>query len=189
MTNALAKTPQSQLGSIDALRCELDPLGNPRNDSGGWTDEAKAISKALAPLGAKVAPTIADEQGKTWRMAMVMALSDLPPRIAIEAIGDAMHQPIRFLSEAEEVIRRMAGRKIRSIKLEMETEQQKQLNAQIEHSRIPTEETDAIIAEVWPSHSRRESKPSGGGLRIPNKSDVPAFENLLGRLGIKEQGK
>lgn len=66
------------------------------------------VITALAPLANKIAPTMEDAAVKSWTVAMVMALSDMPPAMALEAMGRAMHVPIRFISDVETVIRDQA---------------------------------------------------------------------------------
>ena len=178
MTNALAMK-NDQHGLIDVLRGELAPLGKPRNDNGEWTPDAARIGRALSPLGAKVSPTIAPEQGKAWRVAMVMALSDLPAEICLEAIADAMHQPIRFLSEAEEVIRRCAARRIRLVEIQLATQEQAKLNSLPAPAKISLEETTEILEAEWPTHGRVDAKTLTGALKIPNKADAAAYAEFF----------
>ncbi len=85
-----------------ALRRAIDELSNPvalaDEDPGLTGDAAKRIDQHLRPIGAKVAPEIGGEAAKAWRAAMLMALSDLPSRVAIHATAKAVHRPYNFLN-------------------------------------------------------------------------------------------
>lgn len=70
---------------------------------------ARRLVSALRPIGAKIAPTMSEEQVQVWLSAMVGALSDLPTRIAVKATQDALHVPMKFLNEAEGIIREKAA--------------------------------------------------------------------------------
>lgn len=69
---------------------------------------SRQLGDMLRPIGAKMAPHLSGEQATAWRKAMVMALSDLPPDIAINATQSAIHVPMQFLSEVETNIRKCA---------------------------------------------------------------------------------
>lgn len=87
----------------------LDRWLVPMKDSEALNGEgARRLVSALRPIGAKIAPTMSEEQVQVWLSAMVAALSDLPTRIAIRAAQDALHSPLRFINEVETVIREKA---------------------------------------------------------------------------------
>lgn len=67
------------------------------------------LSDTLRPIGAKIAPHLSGEQATAWRKAIVMALSDLPPDVALLAIRKTMHTPMQFLSEVETKVRESAA--------------------------------------------------------------------------------
>jgi hypothetical protein len=71
-------------------------------------EEAIRVADALRPFGAKIAPTIRASEARAWRMALVIALSDLPPLIALRAAKRAIHVPMQFLNEVEGHIRAAA---------------------------------------------------------------------------------
>lgn len=63
----------------------------------------------LAMLVTKVAPTMSAEQADAWIKVVVLALSDLPGRVAREAAQAALHRPMRFPSDIEAAVRAEAG--------------------------------------------------------------------------------
>lgn len=67
------------------------------------------LSDNLRPIGAKIAPQLSGEQATAWRKAIVMALSDLPPDVALMAVRKTMHTPMQFLSEVETKVRENAA--------------------------------------------------------------------------------
>lgn len=102
----------AELAEIDAALAslettalkELEPtLAGPLSD---------AVTKNLRPIGAKILPTATPAQVKEWRTAVLMALSDLPPRVLTYASAKAIHTPFNFLNEVEAEIRRIAGEAI-----------------------------------------------------------------------------
>lgn len=92
--------------TIAAYEHSMRPLKDGEPDLRGPASDA--LAKALSLIAGKVNPSISIEQGNVWRSAMIMALSDLPPRVAIAAAKEAMHVPMRFLNEVEAVIREKA---------------------------------------------------------------------------------
>lgn len=92
--------------TISAYEHSMRPLKDGEPDLRGPASDA--LAKGLSLIAGKVNPSISIEQGNVWRSAMLMALSDLPPRVAIAAAKDAMHVPMRFLNEVEAVIREKA---------------------------------------------------------------------------------
>lgn len=70
---------------------------------------AEALANHLRPIGAKIDPKISAEQATVWRRAMMLALSDLPPKVAISATRQAIHKPMQFLNEVEATIRTIAA--------------------------------------------------------------------------------
>lgn len=71
-------------------------------------DRAAAIANvrdALKPLGAKVIPTVSEEQGRAWLVAVAAGLDDLPARFVLKAARDALRQVFRFPNEVEAAVR------------------------------------------------------------------------------------
>jgi hypothetical protein len=69
---------------------------------------SNALMKALRPFGAKIAPTMNQGEADAWRAAVALALSDLPPHIALYALGKAIHRPMQFPNQVEEIAREYA---------------------------------------------------------------------------------
>lgn len=113
-SKALAALPQGDaalLGpTIEQYRQRLQPLKSlePRLDG----SLAKSVADAFAPIGAKMRPDMSVEQGGFWATSIVMALSDLPPFIAIAALEEAVHSPWQFPTEMEAGVREIAKRKL-----------------------------------------------------------------------------
>lgn len=62
----------------------------------------------LGLIGRKIRPELSAEAAKDWVGALVIALSDLPYRVTIEASAQAIHSPFEYLSQVETEIRRLA---------------------------------------------------------------------------------
>lgn len=103
---AVSSAPADVAEAIGRTEAMLTPLKDidPRHHA----EAVNRLDEALRPIGAKIAPTIGDEQARAWRAAMVLALSDLPARVAIGGAKDALHQPMRYLNEVEGQIRERA---------------------------------------------------------------------------------
>lgn len=96
---ALGVEPGPAIAAITArwrLLKEIEPQGG---------EKTSALVRSLSTIGAKIAPTMGDEQTKAWIAAMVEALSDLPYAFALRGTRDAVHVPMRFLNEVEAAIR------------------------------------------------------------------------------------
>lgn len=122
----------------------------------------KAILDALRPIGAKVCPTMSADEATTWRKAMALALSDLPGSVALKAVRRAIHQPLRFISDAETVIREIA-REIEA-RNNLALRRLRMMRAEIERAANPTQKQIAdrandpiTVGEVagWTEHYRR----------------------------------
>jgi hypothetical protein len=74
------------------------------------------LSDNLRPVGAKIAPHLSGEQATAWRKAIVMALSDLPPDVALLAVRKTMHTPMQFLSEVETKVRENAAKPMQKLR-------------------------------------------------------------------------
>lgn len=81
---------------------EVEPNGLLEGKRGPRTNR---LIKALSMLGAKISPTMAEEQMQAWMAAMVRALSDLPFAFAQKGAEAAIHEPMKFLNEVEGVVR------------------------------------------------------------------------------------
>lgn len=87
---------------IDAAIAEIEnaqPLAKIEPEGRG--PETKAILDALRPIGAKIMPTASQGQADAWRVGVMLALSDLPPRIALYAVRKTIHDCIRFPHEVD----------------------------------------------------------------------------------------
>lgn len=98
--------PLEVAATVSAYEASLAPLSISEPDLKG--DMSNRLAKALSAIGAKVSPTMTIEQGKTWQAAMMLALSNLPGRVAAKAAQEAIHVPMKFLNEAEAAIREKA---------------------------------------------------------------------------------
>ncbi len=90
-----------------------EPEGMVRDETAdlGFRFEGAATARlvdALRPIGMKINPALAPQQVGGWLAAMVAALSDLPPRVAIRGAQDAIHVPMKFLNEVETAVREKA---------------------------------------------------------------------------------
>lgn len=94
---------------VAAIESMTNPVTLAEEEPGLKGGLSTAIEDNLRPIGAKVAPTISDAQAEAWRKAMMLALSDLPARIALYATGKAVHRPYNFLNEIEFAVREIAA--------------------------------------------------------------------------------
>jgi len=104
LSTDLGGDPNAALAILDDMMVPLktrEPLGQ----AGERTNR---LANSLRLLGAKIAPTMSEEQVQVWLAAMTAALSDLPARVSIRACEDAIHSPMRFLNEVEGVVREKA---------------------------------------------------------------------------------
>lgn len=77
-------------------------------DPGMESKQAKRLRDNLGVIGRKVRPDMDGAQAKDWVAAIMMALTNLPYRVSVEASAEAVHTPFEFLSEVEKEIRRLA---------------------------------------------------------------------------------
>lgn len=129
--------PEAALARLNAMLVpakDVEPNGLVDGRRGPKTDR---LVKALAMVGAKISPTMAQEQMQAWIAAMTRALSDLPFAFAQKGAEDAIHSPVRFLNEVEGVVREKAEaarvrhanaqRRLRLLRRQMESESEPKL--------------------------------------------------------------
>ena len=61
--------------------------------------------KWLKPIGMKIAPTMSQEQCSTWLNALMLALSDFPPRVIMQAARSAIRIPMEFMNQVDGHVR------------------------------------------------------------------------------------
>lgn len=71
-------------------------------------EKTTELVNALRPIGILISPGMSPDQAGAWLAAMVAALSDLPPPVAVKAAKDALLVPMRFANEVHGVIRERA---------------------------------------------------------------------------------
>jgi len=81
---------------------EVEPRGIVDDKRGPKTER---LMGSLRTIGAKIAPGMSEEQVNVWLGAMIVALSDLPFSFAIGGATEAIHVPMKFLNQVEEVVR------------------------------------------------------------------------------------
>jgi hypothetical protein len=88
----------------EALHQQLAPLNRfePKLDG----DETKLLRTYLRTIGTAMMPTMGPQQATAWLNAVVLKLSDLPPRCVQQAACEAVHQAFAYIAEAEQFIRR-----------------------------------------------------------------------------------
>lgn len=106
-TTDLATVDQAidHLTKLATPASKVEPSGKVDGKRGGRTSR---LIGALSLLGAKIAPTMSDEQSKVWVSALTYALSDLPFAFSQRGAEMAAHTPMKFLNEVETVIREHA---------------------------------------------------------------------------------
>lgn len=112
---------------------------------------------SLRTIGAKIAPTMSEEQVKVWIAAIVAALSDLPVRVSLRACEQAIHTPMKFLNEVETAIREHAeevAARYRLAKIRLET--RKRDLARSNQPQLPAPEPmSEDELQAMPEHLRR----------------------------------
>lgn len=99
---ALVDAAADRLAMLAMPASKVEPNGMVDGKRGPRTDK---LIGALSMIGAKIAPTMSQEQTQVWIAAMCKALSDLPFAFAQKGAEDAIHVPMKFLNEVEGVIR------------------------------------------------------------------------------------
>lgn len=103
----IAEVSGNDIGrAYDTARNSLLPLTTTDPELKGRV--AKEIDTALRPIGAKISPHLSPAQASAWRDAMLIALSNLPGRIALTATRRAIHEPMQALWDVELEIRKIA---------------------------------------------------------------------------------
>jgi len=96
--------------AIAAAAVKLDgDLAPVPSDPALRADWRAAMDERLRRLAVKIAPGMSPEQAQPWRDVMVDALADLPAMVALTAAKRAIHRPMRFLNEVEQVVREIAA--------------------------------------------------------------------------------
>lgn len=88
-------------GLVPLKEAEPDPQAPSAKLSIGLADD-------LAMLLTKVAPTMSTDQADSWIKVMMIALGNLPGRVAREAAQAAMYRHMKFPNEIEDVVRQLA---------------------------------------------------------------------------------
>lgn len=81
----------------------LAPLAEtePRFDGDG----AAAVRQWLKPIGMKIAPAMGKEVAGDWLSAVMMALSDFPAKVIVQATRSAIRVPMQYLNEVDGQVR------------------------------------------------------------------------------------
>lgn len=106
---SLDANPMEAMATLDRMATPaklIEPGGVVDGKRGPRTDK---LINALRLIGAKISPTMGEEQINVWLTALVMALSDLPFAFAQRGAEDALHVPMRYLNEVEGIVRDKAG--------------------------------------------------------------------------------
>jgi hypothetical protein len=88
----------------EALFNQLAPLNRQEPKLDG--EETKLLRTYLRTIGTAMMPTMGPQQASAWLNAVVLKLSDLPPRCVQQAAGEAVHQAFAYVAEAEQFIRK-----------------------------------------------------------------------------------
>ena len=69
----------------------------------------KQLREQLVVIGTKVRPDFSADEANRWVHAMLVALSDLAPKIAVKALKRAVHHPFEFPGQVEVKVREFAS--------------------------------------------------------------------------------
>lgn len=114
----------------------------------------QAITTALRPIGAKIAPTMNDQQAQAWMAGVVLALSDLPAKIALYGVRKAIHRPMAFPNEVDGVAREFAEEALNKQRTALH--RLKMMKAEIERALSPQPLIEAPAVE-WTEESVAEA--------------------------------
>lgn len=146
---------------IERYQRGLLPLKDREPNGRSVADPAKVgrfsagLRDDLTLIVTKIAPTMSQEQSDAWISVMVRALSDLPGRVAREAVQGALHRPMQFISEVETVVRDVAASV--TAKHRMAMRNLRRLHAEIEDAKRPRIEGATAPAELTAEDIRRMS--------------------------------
>jgi len=98
--------PHEVAEAIEAYQ-SVQPLATVEPNLDG--EHSTRLRSGVKIIGVKIAPTMSADQITPWLNAIVLALSDLPPKVAQAAARQAIHRPIQFLNEVEKIIREIAA--------------------------------------------------------------------------------
>ncbi|MFZ3484258.1 hypothetical protein [Sphingomonas sp. 3-13AW] len=88
---------------------ETEPGGKSLRHPGAAGEMTTGLGDDLAMIWTKFAPTGSADQADAWIKTMVIALDDLPGRVAREAAQMVLRQPIRFAGDVDPAIREAAS--------------------------------------------------------------------------------
>lgn len=129
---------------------EIEPALNPQVE-GSFAAE---LRKWLKPIGMANWPEVNWDRGE-WLSATMLALSDLPPKVAISAARQAIHRDFRFPNEVKPAIREIATGIIERQRLALH--RLKLMRAEIERAANPPvpqiEEQPKVWTEEEVAHS------------------------------------
>lgn len=128
---------------------------------------SKSLLDHLRPIGAKIAPLLNDDQALSWRSAVVLALSDLPPRIALYATRKAIHVPMVHLNRVDGVIRELGAEAIEKQKVALH--RLKMMQAEIERAAKPATPQLEQQPMRWTQADVDEANASFHRLRIKTR--------------------
>jgi hypothetical protein len=94
----------------EALANALVPLATQEPKLDG--PETRLIVDRLKMIGAKMRPDWPADIARTWCMALLAALSDLPSHILTKAAQEALHVPFKFPTDVEEKVREIGNAKL-----------------------------------------------------------------------------
>lgn len=114
----------------------------------------KALADAIRPIGALIAPTMTREQADAFRAAIVGALSDLPPRLALIGLKRALHVPMEFPNQVHGVVRRLAEEAAQQQAIALH--RLKMMRAEIERALNPQPKLEAPPM-IWTEESIAEA--------------------------------
>jgi hypothetical protein len=136
---------------------DVEPGGRSLQDPAKVGALSAGLGDDLAMLWTKAAPTASEGQADAWLKIMVVALSDLPGRVAREAAQAALHKPLRFVAEIETVVRECAEavlsrhrRALRNLR-DLETELMRERTAAVPVADEPPPITAAGIRAMTPA--------------------------------------
>lgn len=101
---------QSLQATREALANALVPLAKlePKLDG----PETRMIVDRLKMIGAKMRPDWPEDIARTWCMALIAALSDLPSHILTKAAQEALHHVFKYPTDVEAKVREIGDEKL-----------------------------------------------------------------------------
>lgn len=84
---------------------ETEPHGMSAREPGKRGRFSLALADALGMICVKSSPTMSADQSDAWVKSMLLALDNVPGKVAVEAAAAVLRRPVKFLGDVDQMIR------------------------------------------------------------------------------------